>query len=168
MRVVVGDVLSPTFVNPHVEIQVNRKNHVIREGRNHAFLYAPFDVDHAVFPGRLPRHQHSAAVRPCMQGFDHPAGCFWSAAAETPLWIAGAGGRSIQSGVVAPLGLATALQMCRHRFGACHRTPGSLLCKPSAKWGPHKRGPVAAAGGARVECGRGECGIIWEMDRWRR
>jgi hypothetical protein len=28
---------------------------------------------------------------------------FWSAAAETPLWIAGAGGRSIQSGVVALL-----------------------------------------------------------------
>ena len=42
MRVVVGDVLSPAFVNPHVRIQVDRKNHVIREGRNHGFFYAPF------------------------------------------------------------------------------------------------------------------------------
>ena len=43
---------------------------------------------------------------------------FRDAAAETPLWIAGAGGGSIQSGVVALLGLATALQMCRHPCGS--------------------------------------------------
>ncbi len=42
MRVVIGDVLGTAFVNPHVWIQVDCENHVIREGRNYAFLYVPF------------------------------------------------------------------------------------------------------------------------------
>lgn len=41
------------------------------------------------------------------------ASLLWSAAAATPLWLSAARLRASQSGVVAPLGLATALHMRR-------------------------------------------------------
>lgn len=59
MRVIVGDVLSAAFIDPHVEIQIDRKNHVILERRNHAFLRVPFYGASRVAPAAFVEFPHA-------------------------------------------------------------------------------------------------------------